>query len=175
MTSVALERFAAPSFDDAYALFSPDARKLRSHVVMSGPPPGSLSQVSIRSTETRQHPFAPWLRQIDNLTNLRADWDSYGGLPISGDAIDAARLLLADLSFQSLSHTYVPFHVAPDPTGGVQIEWRRANGAGSLEIWIASNGSMEATIDRPFSEPRFVERALAGSSTAVIEIKTFAT
>ena len=174
MTTVALPTYAGPSFDDAYAFFSPDARKLRAQVFVVGPSPGSQTHVSMRSTEMRQQPFAQWLRQIDMFAKLSRDWDSYGAEPINALAIAKARALLTDLSLQSLAAAYVPFHMAPDPSGGIQIEWRPADGAGALEIWIGSDGSMESIIDRPFSEPRFSERALARISAAVSEIKTFA-
>lgn len=163
-----------PTFDDAYALFSPDARQLRTQVVVAGSRPGSLGAVLIKSIEMRQQPFAPWLRQAQTLSNLARDWDSYGAAPISGEAIATARALLTDLSFQPLAAAYVPFHIAPDPTGGIQIEWRRADGSGSLELWIGRDGLMQSLVDRPFGEPRLTERNLSGLSAAVSEIKTFA-
>lgn len=163
-----------PSFNDAYALFSPDAKKVRAQVIVAGPPPGFNGEVLVKTIEMRQQPFGPWLRQTEMLSRLPADWDSFGAAPISTEAIANARALLTDLSFQPLAPSYVPFHIAPDPRGGILIEWRRADGGGTLELWVGTDGSMEYLIDRPFVEPRLIERSLSGLSAAVSEIKTFA-
>lgn len=166
---------SGPSWNDSYALLSREGRGLRSTVVVTGSPPTSLGPSTVRMIEMRQQPFAPSIRQLDALRSLGADWDSYGGAPISDKALSIARAILTDLSFQPVDPAFVvPFHIAPVPNGGLQIEWRRADGSGSLELWIDPDGRVDALIDRPFGEPRFQERPVSGLPLAIAEIKHFA-
>jgi hypothetical protein len=175
MSTITIASGSRPSFDDEYALFSSEGKRLRSEVFIVTSPPWSLEPEARKSIEMRQQPFVAWLRQIEALAALPSNWDSYEARVISRAAVEVARALLTDLSFQALPLAgLLPFHIAPIPTGGIEIEWRRADGAGSLELWIDSGGAMEAITDRPFAEPRFQSRELSGLAVAISEITSFA-
>ena len=126
----------------------------------------------MRSTELQQQPFATWLDQLDSLAELPEDWDSYGASRVASTALATARALLNDLAARSRAAALLPFHVAPIPTGGVQLEWKRADGS-ALELWIDGGGEIDAVLDRPAAEPRVVEKHLASRAGAVAEIEAF--
>ena len=72
---------------------------------------------------------------------LPADWDSYGSPPLSGIAlIEACRLLVAaaDRFGARAGERIGPYHVAPIPGGGVQLEWRGRDL--DLEVHIGGDG-----------------------------------
>ncbi|HEV7241455.1 MAG TPA: hypothetical protein VGQ36_19645 [Thermoanaerobaculia bacterium] len=79
-----------------------------------------------------------------------------------------ARALLNALSADKL----LPFHVAPIPTGGIQLEWKHPDGA-ALELWIDREGQIDAVFDRTAAEPRIVEKHLPSLAVAVVEIEAF--
>ena len=72
---------------------------------------------------------------LKQLADLKADWDSYDGLPISPTAIRRAEHLLTHLVSEG---TPLP-QVFPTSRGGVQFEWKNS----SWEVEIAPDGSIE--------------------------------
>ena len=82
---------------------------------------------------TVRQPAASWLRgavaQVEELTALAANWDTYGAAPIAaGPATQAVKFLL-DNAYSELA----PPAVVPLSDGGVQLEWHR----GGLDVEIA--------------------------------------
>jgi hypothetical protein len=129
--------------------------------------------MAMRSTQLRDEPFTLSLRQLTAISALPEDWDSYGAATVTSTAVTTARALLDALSFPPRGGVnLVPFHVAPIPTGGVQLEWKRSDGA-ALELWIGSDGSLDAVLDIPSAEPRITEKRYASLSVAVAEIEDF--
>ena len=63
------------------------------------------------------------LSTLDSFAALEKGWDSYGGAPITPEAIASARLALTGKSF-----------VVPTSQGGVAIEWQDGDLEVSLEI-----------------------------------------
>jgi hypothetical protein len=55
--------------------------------------------------------------RLEHFATLKADWDSYGALPIDPRAIECARRLLAVMSHEP--------QMVPTTRGGVQFEWHR--------------------------------------------------
>jgi hypothetical protein len=162
-------------FNDAYAVLSPEARRLRSQVVLAVRSPASIETgITTRSVELRQQPFAVWLDLLESAAALPGDWDSYGASRVAPAAITTARALLNDLSFRPLAAiNLLPFHLAPISTGGVQIEWKRPDGA-ALELWIDGDGAIDAVFDVPATEPRITEKRLTSLAVAIAEIEAFA-
>ncbi len=56
------------------------------------------------------------LAKIDELAELECNWDSYGAIPLTKEALSAAREAVKVVS-------PLPHHVAPTGKGGVQLEW----------------------------------------------------
>lgn len=83
------------------------------------------------------------LARIENLSQLELDWDSYGGLPSTPVARAAAIEwveIAADLFGQRAAAAAVPYSVAPLAHGGVQLEWRGAQGI--VELEVGPNGEL---------------------------------
>ena len=72
-------------------------------------------------------------KKIDNLAQLKQDWDGEGSLPTEPEILAAAKTLLLNL-YHVCNHTN-PF-VAPISGGTLQIEWR--NGDRYIEIQFKS-------------------------------------
>jgi hypothetical protein len=117
------------------------------------------------SVELRQQPFAAWLDQLESLAALPEDWDSYGASRIARTAVTTAQALLDALSSRpQTDDRLLPFHVAPIPTGGIQLEWKRSDNS-VLELWIDGEGRIDAIVDCLATEPRIVEKLPAGRSS----------
>jgi hypothetical protein len=84
----------------------------------------------------------PAFLRIEEIEGLGADWDSYGAVPPTPEAISAARRLLhlvaAELG-DRVGDRIAPYAVAPLANGGQQLEWRGA--AGALEVEIGPHGT----------------------------------
>jgi hypothetical protein len=127
----------------------------------------------MRSIELQQQPFAAGLDQLESIAALPENWDSYGASRIGPVAVTTARTLLNDLSTRPQAFSkLLPFHVAPIATGGVQLEWKRADGS-ALELWIDVEGGLAVVLDRPAAEPRIVEKHLPSLAAAIKEIEAF--
>lgn len=131
-----------------------------------------MSARTMRSVELQQQPFATALEQVDAIAALPEDWDSYGAARIAPTAVQAARALLNELASLPRARALLPFHVAPIPTGGIQLEWKRPDGS-ALELWIGGQAEIDAVFDRPGVEPRIVEKHLTNLAGAVAEIEAF--
>src|SRR5690349_12448182 len=115
--------------------------------------------------------FDVWLEQLESIEALPENWDSYGASRIASTAVAAARALLTELAARSATKLR-PFHLAPIPTGGVQLEWKRPDSA-ALELWIDAEGQIDAVFDLPAAEPRITEKHLTTLPDAVAEIEAF--
>lgn len=124
--------------------------------------------MTTRSIELGQQPLAAWLDQLESIAALPENWDSYGASRIAPSAVTTARALLNALSAEKL----LPFHVAPIPTGSIQLEWKRPDGS-ALELWIDGDGQIDAMFDRPTAEPRIFEKHLTSLAVALVEIEAF--
>ncbi len=67
------------------------------------------------------------IEEIEALTLLEPDWDSYGAAAISPQAIALAKDLVVytAIGAASLRIEAHPYYIGPVPDGGVHIEWRR--------------------------------------------------
>lgn len=90
-----------------------------------------------RSTANRSYPvfgMNEWqveaLKRLAGLTNLPANWDTYGSIPISDPVLDAATELVRGASFDAAP---IP-RVVPVSGGGVQLEWSK--GSRELDIQV---------------------------------------
>jgi hypothetical protein len=78
-----------------------------------------------RRTEATIGWIAPWfdstVSEVNGLTNLRPDWDSYGGSAVTrqvaGFVLDFLRQVIPD-------EESIP-RVVPSPDGGISLEWHR--------------------------------------------------
>jgi len=99
---------------------------------------------------TSEPPIRPWLpdalARLTHLTELGANWDSYGGDPVTADALAQTRALINMLSAWHAVAPNLPPQVVPVPDGGVQIEWHE-NGY-DLDVEIHPDGHSEGWLRR---------------------------
>jgi hypothetical protein len=101
------------------------------------------------------------LRQISDLADLEAGWDSYGAAGISAGAIEAAKRLLSGVIQRSSARSQyaAPYAVAPIADGGVYLEWRTKTG--EIQVWIGPEGEFGyLRINQTASGPTYSERHL---------------
>lgn len=160
----------APTGED-YALYSPEALRVKREIVIFFRPPGMRVHSLIRHVEMRREATHQAFEQLEGMSDLQEDWDSYGAAPIDSRALATARALLDELTYLSAPR-FTPFNVAPIADGGVQVEWRHLNGK-ALELWIATSGKITALIDDPTRSPRFEEQVIFSVAEAVHAVSTF--
>jgi hypothetical protein len=90
--------------------------------------------VSVPST------FFPVVNRLNELVSLPANWDSYGGQPVTVTAAVAALRLLVDVHWPGRLPS-----VAPTASGGVQLEW--GDGDDGVEVNIHSDGMLTVLMD----------------------------
>jgi hypothetical protein len=79
----------------------------------------------------------PILERLTQLTQLEADWDSYGALPVSPVAFVKTCQLLIDVKYALsalVGDRLLPSDVAPIADGSLQLEWRGPHGKLEVEI-----------------------------------------
>jgi hypothetical protein len=94
---------------------------------------------------------------IDGLRSLDPNWDSYGGLPPTEEAIKAAHTIVGPYP--------TPWHIAPTGDGGIIIYYqqrrvsdvprlgpkrryqKRKSNVKEIEIWIAPDGTLSYLVD----------------------------
>jgi len=82
----------------------------------------------------------PTLERIRRVADLAKDWDSYGALPPSREALANSRWILSKLEERLPEvEDLRPFALSPLADGGMQLEWERPGL--SLELEINSDGS----------------------------------
>ena len=98
-------------------------------------------------------------RRLDALGELADNWDSYGGAPPTPLSLEIARRLLLKLDQQSHippGRDVNPFHIAPLPSGGVQLEW--TGPSKDIEVEVGPDGGLAyLPIDRSSGQRRFIE------------------
>jgi len=78
--------------------------------------------------------------QLNELSKLPPNWDSYGSPPVQVRVVTAALDILANLSRCNMDRP----RVLAVPGGGVQLEW--VNDSSELEIEVRPNGDVEFLI-----------------------------
>ena len=84
------------------------------------------------------------VRQIDRLSSLPSNWDSYGAPPVDQHCLVSALHFLAKLLAPDASAAQTPALV-PTSAGGVQIEWHREGK--DLEIRIDPGNLVSAAYE----------------------------
>jgi hypothetical protein len=84
--------------------------------------------------------FFPIFNKLSELVNLPANWDSYGGRPVTVKAAVAALRLLVDLQWPGPLPS-----VAPTAPGGVQFEW--GGDDEGVEVSIGPDGTLTVLMD----------------------------
>ena len=84
---------------------------------------------AIGSPETiRQLRCERALKEIGEFSELKDNWDSYGGKATTAESVEVAKIMAS------------PPQVVPTPEGGVQFEWHK--GGWSIEVEIAPDGKI---------------------------------
>jgi hypothetical protein len=167
--------FLSRTQNETHALASREARFVRSELRFVSSAPHDPERI-YRHVEIRQQVLAPALSRLSKFVELEPDWDSYGAARISPIAISKAKDILTELSFRNSPATscdLAPYHISPTASGGVQIEWRSANGD-ALELGVEPDGAVSILFDRPTSYRRFSRKIGITIAGAVHEVETFA-
>lgn len=98
---------------------------------------GTGSAVPSLTDADRLRPLAD---ELDGLLRLPADWDSYGGRPVTVTAARAALRLLVDLNWTGLLPS-----ASPMSDGGVTLEW--GGDHDGVELAVAGDGTMSVLVD----------------------------
>ncbi len=89
--------------------------------------------------------------RIDRLSELPDDWDSYGGLPLSDEAVGATLDLLSYFGPE-----YLAPEVYPSPDGGLLLQWETPSSA--IEIEVGPSRRFDLLIIPKGEEPLELER-----------------
>jgi hypothetical protein len=90
------------------------------------------STLGVNAAAQGQHEWLPFcLKQLDAISTLPENWDSYGAAPPDAEILASARRLL--LSLASSADVPKP-HVNPTPDGGVQFDWERGSRYFELDV-----------------------------------------
>ncbi len=89
---------------------------------------------------------------LDKLSTLPFDWDSYGSPKISDDLIMAAKRFLYQLEFEFIAAP----RVVPISGGGIQFEWQMGERELELEFIDSDNiGYLKVCNEKPIEESQF--------------------
>ena len=89
---------------------------------------------------------------LDALSKLPIDWDSYGSPKISDDLIIAAKRFLYQLEFEFIAAP----RVVPISGGGIQFEWQMGERELELEFIDSDNiGYLKVCNEKPIEESHF--------------------
>lgn len=93
-------------------------------------------------TATTIPTLTPALNRLRELADLPADWDSYGAIPPTPEAIRQAHQILEQVlpPFLSVGGAAEPWLVGARADGGVLMEWRGPGGA--LEVHVEPGGRL---------------------------------
>ena len=101
----------------------------------------------------------PAFQRLDELSKLERDWDTYGALPLTSVALEAAEKIMRKVvkAFGKMpSEGVAPYTLMPIADGGVSIEWRGPQA--DLEIDIGPSGALSyLLIERADGNRRFEE------------------
>lgn len=124
------------------AVLTPGLASLRGYSTTTFPLPSSSSTEAVigfpRHIPIRLHrprslpgldqvPVPTWVQPVlDRLTELVAlpqDWDSYGALPVARQSVEMALSVLSAVMSEGAELPWI----VPLPSGGLQLEWHRAD------------------------------------------------
>ena len=89
---------------------------------------------------------------LDALSKLPIDWDSYGSPKISNDLIIAAKSFLYQLEYEFIAAP----RVVPISGGGIQLEWQMGERELELEFIDSDNiGYLKVRNEKPIEESQF--------------------
>jgi hypothetical protein len=101
----------------------------------------------------------PAFQRLDDLSKLEHDWDTYGALPLTANALELAETTMRKVVKalgKSLPERVAPYTVMPIADGGVSIEWRGP--MADLELDIGPSGALSyLIIERVDEDRRFEE------------------
>jgi hypothetical protein len=76
-------------------------------------------------------------RRLRELGKLDTDWDSYGGMPPTPSAIDAAFRFVAELEARTAHRAHprvLPTSISALPSGGLELEWQTPRDVIAIDI-----------------------------------------
>ena len=93
--------------------------------------------------------FAPKASsRIEHLMRLESNWDGYGGLQITAQAIQIATQILLQVHRLTKGELKLPF-IAPQPDGGFELEWIQDSGKELTLVVSADSHEVEYLLDIP--------------------------
>lgn len=124
----------------------------RGQVIWQPPASPQASRVTVAPVTSHSDWLDQCIRRVEELKQLRPNWDGYASPPITTDALSSAALLLRAAG----RHTLPIPRVAPVSGGGLVLEWRVA--LRSVEFEVLPNGRVEyLCVERRPPEPDLCE------------------
>jgi hypothetical protein len=115
--------------------------------------------------------FRATLHELFALAALEADWDSYGGLPVSAHAISGAVSVAGYVSY--LAPGAEPLAVCPLASGGVHLVWANSSG-NEIEIDVSPDGSFGFLVVAGVGEERtYAEEGDIDSDGLFVALRSF--
>lgn len=88
--------------------------------------------------------------RIKKLASLEPDWDGYGGVPPTEEAVKATAELLLESHKLTRGLLESPF-IAPLPEGGLELEWELDSGAELMLVIPTTGTDVRYLLDEPTS------------------------
>lgn len=112
--------------------------------------------------------FEKAIVDLDELSTLPTDWDSYGSPKVSNELINVAKMFLSQLKYDFIDAP----HVVPISGGGVQFEWQIGERELELEFMDAETiGCLKVRNDEPIEESQFNRNNLQAAQKAIQWLK----
>ncbi len=127
-----------------------------SDISLSEERPSYINEHVLDSTTDSVHTATSLIEKafgdLDELSKLHVDWDSYGSPKISDDLILAAKRFLYQLEFEFIAAP----RVVPISGGGIQFEWQMGDRELELEFIDSDNiGYLKVCNEEPIEENQF--------------------
>jgi hypothetical protein len=110
----------------------------------------SWPATAITATVSMDEKYTEAVSRLDAFRDLENNWDGYGAIPISVQAIDHAQALL----FNQSRYAQLAFpDITPTPNGTLVVEWQGVHGEAAVEI---GNTRVSGVIKPDQAQPLFI-------------------
>ncbi len=97
-----------------------------------------IERLMRKDVVTRECPTA--YKLLEEIRQLKPDWDTYGAPSLSGDIIDLAYSVVFDIkrTAEAMGRRFPEPFIVPGPDGSIQLEWQFGDKEFELEIMMSN-------------------------------------